>query len=56
MQPYMLALEEAKVAFIIGSGEPNQKTNQRPLCHAWLLLADGAHTLATFIDSGESDR
>ena len=25
---------------------------QRPLCHARLLLADGSHTLATFIDSG----
>lgn len=26
--------------------------NQRPLCHDRLLLAEGSHTLGTFIDSG----
>lgn len=27
-------------------------STRRPLCHARLLLSDGSHTLATFIDSG----
>lgn len=45
-------LDSPVVGELLVSRTSELSPNQRPLCHDRLLLAEGSHTLGTFIDSG----